>query len=448
MLEPATSMVMRKHGNTALASGQSDMAFHGGLDPSTGSNVIWSQYPLGRKDDMEVSRMTKEWSQLRLGFDPTGIISVEPTYLFTNYVAGTIVYPTMLAFASMLFTYWRGIIDYKFVFHSSPLVRWRVAIVVVPPGSTVPATYAGAGDYLTTVVDVVGSTEVEIQVPYLYPTPWRAISQKLTGGATTARIVFFQLCLPTGPGSSTAQPLVDVWVRGGADFELAYPTLDYVNQFDEAQGGVGVEGSRALFNFGEEVNSWRLLVKRPATDLVLVASDAAGSAQSIRLPMDGMGNTSSATIGFAGTFAVTRSGWSYATFLRRAFFGYNGGSVHRLIVADEFENFAMHVRQELEVPGSSLDVPAPRMLLGVGGGDVVFTRDDFIVEVAFPSRANANFKNAQKLVVAASPVPEEVVAFSLIDVSSGTTNFQHLYSAMDDFSMGGLVFIPPLVVRV
>lgn len=451
MLEATEAMIMRKHGNTAIASGQSDMVFHAGLDPAVGSNVLWTQYPLGREDDMSVRRMTEMYGQLQKAWTGAAF-TCDPSFNATStYVSGTVIYPTPLNFASFLFNYWRGELIYKLVIYSSPLIRWRIAVVVVPNGVVAPAVYSGAADYLTTIVDVVGTTEVEIVVPYLHRTPWLAPSRQTaigTNGGT--RLMYFQLAAPSGPGTTTATPIVDVWVKGGKDFEMAQPTLDYVNLFRTSQMGP----ARAAYNFGEVVDNWGLLCKRPVQDLNGAVAATRGVGGRLSLPMDGVGPIDTAEVGVAGhQVDVYDSGWSYASYLRRAYIGYNGGTTHRFVWANDatpsraVPRFA-NVFQRNEAFGSNSKPGATTITeQSYGTGDLVFTTDDFMVETGFPSRANANFKNPQKQDVVFTSTQECLSIYLPELMSTETFGFVHITSALDDFTMGGLIMIPALKVR-
>jgi hypothetical protein len=454
MLEASDAIVARKHGNTALASGQCDMVMHAGLDPSTGSNTLWSQYPLGKSDDMQVSSMTGRSTHLVRGWVAGAAIACDPTWLNVTYPVSSVIYPTSLAFASYLFDFWRGTLIYKVKVYSSALVRWRIAVLVIPPGVAVPATYSGAADYLTTIIDVVGTTEVEIEVPYLFYTPFASPLRRGVVSSVSTRLVFFPLCAPSGPGATTGTPSVDLWVKGGSDFELASPTADYINTYREAQG------KRALYNFGESVENWGLLVKRPLMVMQGFSPPSlAGPPGRFTIPMDSYSNSAIFQVGLVlvESFEVDRIGWSYASYLRRAFLGYNGGSVHRFAfhLTDAVANYLesepsfCHVFQEKKAAGSYPVVAYPQIQTGFGTGDVVFTKDDFMIEVAFPSRANANFKNAQKRDNDFSVgLVQECVTVQALDIHSvvDTFAFTHIYSAMDDFTMGGLVMIPALSV--
>lgn len=446
MLEANTLVVARKHGNTALSSGQTDMACHAGLDPSTGSNVHWSQYPLGKDGDMKVSSMTGLYTQVTLDLAAGASLRASPIYNRSSYaVSGDKWYPTALAFASQLFKYWRGSLAYKLVIYSSPLIRWKIGVVIAAPGQAMPASFPTQGDYLTYLIDVVGTTEYEFEVPYLYGTPFQESVVGEASSLASTRWRYYSINTPTGPSATTATPTVQVYVKAGHDFELAYPTLDMINLSREQQGG------RTLYTFGEEVEDWKTLCGRPVT-VMSGATDNLNNPGSLQLPMDPLGPYTTTTPGAVSQkFLIYQQSWCWSSYLSRAFIGRNGGSLHRFTFWFDESNSpytaTSHVYQRTAPVGCAPYTALTGFICppGRGSGDLIWTKDDYMLECCFPSRNNGNFKVAQRVYNNAVNTNIECVNVQLGEAPhSESIGFADIFSCADDFTLGGMMCIPAL----
>jgi len=88
---------------------------------------------------------------------------------------------TPLAFVSTLFTYWRGELEFKVEFVGNALLRQRAVIYIVPPNEAAPLTYTPGINYLTTLVDIVGRTEVIVKVPFFSSQQFNTIGLPFEG---------------------------------------------------------------------------------------------------------------------------------------------------------------------------------------------------------------------------------------------------------------------------
>jgi hypothetical protein len=136
--------------------------------------------------------------------------------------------------------------------------------VIVPPGIAVPGSFPTGGDYLTKVVEVVGSTCVDMEVPYLYDEDWtqfRIVRRGVDSAIDETRMVYFFLGNIVGPAATPVFPYVDIWISAGEDFDVHTPSLSAVVPYRHYQGEYELQGF-AVATTGEVVDDVRTLIKR------------------------------------------------------------------------------------------------------------------------------------------------------------------------------------------
>jgi hypothetical protein len=325
--EPSTVMVTRKNVNTA-SSTCSDLAYHIAQEDNVQTNVAWNQFPLGREDDSDLVALRRRWGQLRLNW-PVGIANQVECYPGLCNYSSPDFYLTPLAFFSAPFKYWTGSLDYKLEIFTSPLVRWRIGIVVLSPYVAIaPPTFPTFGDYVTHEVEISGSTTYEFTVPYANLNPFTAF-QIATGSAHTCpAIAYYSLMTPTGPSASVPFPYINLFVRAGKDYECAVPCTSEMAKYTP-QSGDSSSAVTAIFGAKPITDLHELMrIKMPVLLMGAVFTAPAGVRQNFSIPADGMQMyIKLTTLGVSiPPINIDAGGPSFRNWLGKAFIGYNGGS--------------------------------------------------------------------------------------------------------------------------
>lgn len=221
------------------------------------------------------------------------------TVLFTSRVLPTLnrvdgIYRqvTPMAYASMLFKYWRGDIIYRVRFICSKYHRGRARITWDPEGDIVTDAVTSTTSF-TRIVDISQETDIEIRIPYMQSTPWLKTSTNLDDEWFGKGEPYFRdassdnghFCIRVFTEQSSpiasADIQVVVSVKGSDNLEFAAPReLSSDLTFWEPQSSdemlydgnnlvnitQNVEGKkhpqRYLINMGEKITSFRQLLRR------------------------------------------------------------------------------------------------------------------------------------------------------------------------------------------
>jgi len=221
-------VVSRRFGSIACASGTVDTGYCLALDPAVVHDAAGTMVPFSAPDDTNVRKLLNTPAELLQHWDWNTIV-VDPGCYNTS---GTINYIPPVGGVAQLFRYWKGGLKFTFKIYSSPLVRWRFAIQIIPPGIAVPSTYNPDGGVLTKVIDAVGSIEFDFEVPYLYQDNFKAFSRvniEPPIGVGNTRLKLWSIYGPVGPGLACDNPAVSVWVCAGSDFSVGVPDLRQLN---------------------------------------------------------------------------------------------------------------------------------------------------------------------------------------------------------------------------
>jgi len=252
---PMTAVVTRVAPYLSLASGAPVAAIPLAIDPAVARNVD-AVFPLSKPGETGVKYLTSRKCMVIADWPLGQAMVIEPGMESTH---STLWFPTSLSYVSKAFQYWSGSIKVTMEVVSSPLVRWRLGVVIVPPFTITPVTYPTEAGYITHVVDVVGTTEFEFVVPYLYQQdmmPYATWDAGVAAGVDQTKIVCFALCDSVGPAATPVVPPINIWISAGDDFSLAGPTLDEIDHVTPQSG------TMALARFGEVVEDVLLLARR------------------------------------------------------------------------------------------------------------------------------------------------------------------------------------------
>lgn len=129
--------------------------------------------------------------------------------------------PDYLAFATSMFSYWRGSTKYLFQFVGTAFYSGRYRFSV---SNTInaPTTIDEATGYFNRVVDVKGDTWVEITIPYLRPHTWEYSDPDLRNPIGGTFLVVEALTDVQGSSlPADAKYFINVYRAAGEDFQLA-----------------------------------------------------------------------------------------------------------------------------------------------------------------------------------------------------------------------------------
>lgn len=243
--------------------------------------------PLYEEGETSIKSIIRRKAQIVANWSPDEVVAMEPM-IYVNYnSSGTAITEkslTPLSHIAACFEFWTGSLEVCVEVLVSPLVRARLGVIVVPPGVGVPLGFPGTGEFLTTIIDVAGSTCVDIEIPYLYRERFRRTAWRNAKPAHIAQpyttLVYYWLTGPFDNGATTL-PAVNLYMRAGENFEFGVPTtsnttyavavgtqyqapvaLREQETFEAINPQYVEEGSSALEFFGEEVTDVMQLAKR------------------------------------------------------------------------------------------------------------------------------------------------------------------------------------------
>jgi len=192
-----------------------------GLDPGRTGQMV-PDAGGSPDDEMFIARLASNPSMLdTFTWDTTNAddsllysIPLDPRWLPVRHTNPDVVYPTSLAKAATPFRAWRGSLRYKVYVIASSFHSARLRVVFKPQAD------AGTTDFddgLARIIDIQGSTEFTIAVPFIWPALYAQ------GSIGT---LDFQVETPVaeiGPVPNIPMTLV-VYVAGGDDLVLKDPT--------------------------------------------------------------------------------------------------------------------------------------------------------------------------------------------------------------------------------
>lgn len=361
---PAKEVVMSKsRSNLNYMSGEPDFSTVLGSSPYMGRDVSHITDP---SYVSSVSQMASTWCQGMANAQPVVAINVRPGWYYGSSSAFR---PDVLGFLGMMHEAWIGDIDVKFQVLSSPLVRTRIGINIYPHGAAQKNYFVGDGSVLAHTFDVVGSVDFEFTVPYLSMASFKRTglgSPLSDGGGSWVR--FFFLEVPLGPSATPVYPMVNIWSRAGKDFTFLYPSLALAEGYLESEGLAG----DAIARVGEDCDNLKLLASRKTPFLRT-------NQMTISLPADGW------CPGQQGGLFPVSSWWTFDTFIRRAFWGYTGGTKYTAFVTASLPGY---IQAKQAIPFAIMS-PTPTY----GRGEVLYDPGtERSVDVVVPDRSGAVMK--------------------------------------------------------
>jgi len=148
-------------------------------------------------------------------------------------------YPTALAFTTLGFNYWTGSIKLRLEIVGASLHTGKLRVTYVPDGGAFVGTSLN-----TTFSQIIDATEVRdhcFSIPMAQNRPWLgcqlAIGTSSYLATTCNGVVYVTVLNPCGSILSTQGMYVNVYISGGDDYRVAYPSLSNLN------------GSAAMFTY-------------------------------------------------------------------------------------------------------------------------------------------------------------------------------------------------------
>lgn len=243
-----------------------------------------SHVALSNQDEMSISYITSKFTYLTsftyATESPTNtvlsIVPVSPSACGKQTLIGGVnSFNTFLSYLSAHFSAWRGSIEYKFKLVKTPFHTGRLRFIWIPGvEDSVDINTIDVNSCYSEVYDIRERTEIDFTVPYVSAIPyWTCVTQ-------TGRESAFCHSVPTGvvvvevlnvlrATTSVASSIeIIVEVRGGPDFEFAYPCIE---------AGIRLEPESSD---GNTISSNKLQKAGVVTKLVRAKNKTSGAAQS------------------------------------------------------------------------------------------------------------------------------------------------------------------------
>jgi len=408
--------------------------------------------PMANKGETNLKSLMSRWSNLGVLAAGAGALAIPGVY--ATRTDGLFEF-TPLSLVASVFDYWCGEVEFKFQFFSSPLVRTRIVIMIVPPGAALPLAYSNNGSYLTTIVEVVGTTESIITVPWLYTDPMIrvVVGDFASVGVSTTRVIWFVASGPLSTNPSPTAPTCLLSIRGGPTLEVGKPSLITINQYKTVTQGLEGEGdpsgpgigAQSLFAFGERIDDIHVLTKRYCEHAFL-AGTGLGDNTTLQINWPVAGTAPFDTASGIVNITALLVNWSYATWFRQAFLGWTGGNAWKVTLAVGYGGSPVVVQQAYLVPGGYINNTNRRLLSG-GTGVQLFDAGK-TVETSFPARSITNFNSPTGYVSTSTAVACECICIMPIYPTSASWTAYYYHAAGDDFRVGGFMAAPAMRARV
>lgn len=450
-LEALKAVVVRFSQNTAVTGGQPNFSPTLAMDVAVSKNVD-TPIPLAMDGETRINSLACRWAQVIRDLPHTaGVYNsfiVEPN-VYALKAATTTRMITPLGMITNAFQYCNGPIKICVQVVGSPLVRWRFGVVICPPGISAPASFPSEG-YLTTVVEVVGSTCTDIEIPYLYAEPWREFLmfdvQGVAVGRTRVRI--FSLTTPTGPAATAVYPEINIWIAGTEKTGFGVPNLSKIADF-RYESGVGPASES---HFGEVIDDIHLLMHRPS---LWGAGNGYNDlwSNTFAYPVMPVPPPRPAVFNFTDHLQNEEFWFTYVTYFAPAFLGNIGSIDWRFSPISNDPVSFYSIYNDVAIPGQ------PAFLLENSGGNRYFRnssrgmqrqvlRNNPWLEVRIPDRNNWSFRQPS---MARATTARSLECFAWTQTENKNTDteqtFEMWVSTGDDFRLGGFLCAPPLVPK-
>jgi hypothetical protein len=159
----------------------------------------------------------------QLSFSTASTVFYEPVHPSAWSTSANRNNPDYLAFAASTCRYYRGGMKFMLHFLATQFYSCRVRIGIMYNEGTPPGDLDATGDAPSRVIDIKGSTTVQLYVPFLMQKFWEFTNEEFVGNQMP-RIYIIALTNVIGSSSpSTASMYLNIWRSAAEDFQLIYP---------------------------------------------------------------------------------------------------------------------------------------------------------------------------------------------------------------------------------
>jgi len=253
---------------------------------------------IGTDEDMILSRIFEKWGfyhifQYPSALAATAFVAKFPIGVALNHaitvVAANSIEPTPISFVAAMFEAYRGSVVLKFQsvasnFHRGQLHFFFVPNLNIEVAAAFPAdpTYDEILQTCTGVImDVNGTTECELECPFVKPMPAISVGTLQTVASVTTfsdflyqGMVYVYAVNPLGSAGSTSAVPINVFIKGGKDFIPFRPSSVDTNNFALTITTYSDESKRI---YGEEVTTIKQLLNKSTLGFTAVTTPAANS---------------------------------------------------------------------------------------------------------------------------------------------------------------------------
>jgi hypothetical protein len=412
------------------------MSYSMAIDPSVSKDVSKAAIPLATDVDTTFQDLVKRRTEVVINWAAATAVTVGPGMAQT--VLSKVYFPPV-SMVAMMFKYWTGDFVVCVEVISSPLVRWRLGVVIVPPTVTAPVTFPVDGSMQTTIIESVGTTCTEIVVPYLYKNQFQEWKELGVPSINDTRIMYFPLIDSTGPAVTPVVPKVNLWMWAGPNFSCGQPDLANTNNYTITTQGKA-NGAEAVGQFGEVIDDLILLTHR-STLLYEMKMPASFLPILPLIPLPVNQTLTSTTIPgiFFNSFKYT-----YASWLGQCYLGQTGSMGMRFFPLSNLSSSAVLVSGPNE-PGDTPPATNTGLYLDQSsrGTAVVNNYTQPMMEVLVPDRAYNDFTYP-----IAWDTGERMECVEYRSVGLAVNSVIMVYSFTgDDFRLGGFMAVPALSPR-
>lgn len=452
----------------SFISGQGDFSQSLGVHPGQTLDISGARIPMYDAEQTKVRWMCSQFDLVMWNVNVATYtyVNVDPLAAYLTYngawSSGTkLVCPlTRLGFATSMFLYWRGSLEYEVEFVANAFVRGRVALQYYPAGYTgaYPVAYDGNATYKTLLVDVVGLTKVRFTCDYTYMENFHQSPGPITYNSSNSgmgRLYIFPLSAWQGNGTSAPVVTANVSVRGGPDFELAKPALTWINTWSTCLSTTVPEAGESVLLFGEKIEDLQSLTRRPCPNCngAFPASSCSSYNPDGILPMPSV--YYGVTYGASQPLTLGAIEWTFATWLRMAYMGVTGGTRYKMIPSSAIP--ATVVVQELgALIGNSTTSGTPtvnpfanNLDYSSAGGSVQYNAAyKPYYEIEFPSHTTRWFRFGPRVNFNSGTTPVARLCASFATNNIAAFNYSLWFSGADDYTVGGFLCVPVIMSLV
>lgn len=452
-VEPQGATVIRHFGNSALASGQPNFGFSMGLDPDVQRSMAPEIIPLAQEGETTFKSLTGRPGQIVRNWAAGVGVQMTPSVYALDVTPPIRTFLTPIGYVAGGFEYWTGSLKVCVEIKSSPLVRWRIGVNIVPPGATFPLAYVADGSLLGYVIESVGSTCTEIEIPYLYNEPWRLTSlndwSSVAGGET--RLVYFALMDSVGPSATPVVPAVNLYLSAGEDFSCAVPTLKHFEPYTPQMSGGTATGLQAVETFGEVIDDLTLLTRRQVLSHVWTCDLV--SWNTVNFPALGLdpGSPGYNNHPDETNATIELSGWTWKYWLSLMFIGNTGGQTFKVhIKRDSTRHGLVTLAGVRVVPSWGTFVANASAfyasLFDTSRGATTFDDELQYAEITLPDRNEYRFRYSRGIYSDGAATAESLQLHSFLPL--GVDDRVSIWEgAADDYRVGGFLATPVLYFR-